>query len=273
MELFEQIIENELTDGVFEISMVSSPAIEENYILLSKEESRVFIEVQLEKVIDKKKKIVCGPILIPDKIIPRDGYDIVFSKDTIEKISQNYLIFNHKDNVSLEHEVKVNNVYMIESWLIEDTEKDKSTFYGYSLPVGTWMGSFKINDDALWEEFIENGVLKGFSIEGRFHTKKVEMNKKEDDIEKDLVELYLALSYTKKDLKKKYKWVLSKSDNNCPACQEFNGQVKTLENWIKTAIPGIPNGTRIAGLSTSYPYDPFGTFCEDNCKCKLVLID
>lgn len=274
-KLFEMTIEDEMIDGVYAVSLVENPAIMEDYIMLSKED-KIRIDLKLEKIVDQKRHIVCGPALIPEIIIPRNGYDITFSKETIRKISENFMINGNKDNVTVQHKVNINKVKLVESWIIEDAEKDKSTALGFNLPSGTWMISMKIQDDALWSEFIESKRLKGFSIEGNFTNKEVnlhehcEHNHEELEEDKELFNLYLALNYTPNDLASYYVWKLGPNDNNCPSCLGFNGKVKKLREWINTAIPAVPNGTTIAGLTCNFPYSPYGTYCEQNCKCKLV---
>jgi hypothetical protein len=44
---------------------------------------------------------------------------------------------------------------------------DKSTAMGFNLPRGTWMASYKINDEETWQK-IKNGELNGYSIAGNF---------------------------------------------------------------------------------------------------------
>ena len=56
---------------------------------------------------------------------------------------------------------------MTSSWIVESTENDKSNIYDMNVPVGTWMGEFKVEDDYVWQ-MIKDGVVKGFSIEGVF---------------------------------------------------------------------------------------------------------
>ena len=38
---------------------------------------------------------------------------------------------------------------------------------GFNVPEGTWMTSYKINDEATWKQ-IKEGKLNGFSIAGNF---------------------------------------------------------------------------------------------------------
>jgi hypothetical protein len=74
---------------------------------------------------------------------------------------------------------------VVESWLIEDSEKDKSTLYGFNLPKGTWMISMKVDNDEVWQD-VKAGKIKGFSIEGYFADKlemSLEQNKRNEIIE------------------------------------------------------------------------------------------
>ena len=73
---------------------------------------------------------------------------------------------------------------VVESWIIDNPELDKSKEYGFSLPKGTWMISMKCNNDEIWNE-VKAGKVKGFSIEGYFADKlemSIEKTEKEDII-------------------------------------------------------------------------------------------
>ena len=270
MDTYEMLIENELLDGVFAIGIVEDPAIQTDFILLSKNDN-FDVEIKLAVVQDEKRKVVCGPILIPDMIIPRKDYNIKFSSDTIRKISENFMMNGNKDNITINHDSPINKVKMIESWIVDDNTNDKSTYLGFNVPNGTWMGSYKVEDMELWNQVIETGIIKGFSIEGRFTHQKVEMKKYSiKDI--DFMNVYLAVKYSKKDLDSNFIWRTAKGDENCPSCKSFNGKIKKLSEWIQTAIPGVPENMSIAGLQTKYAHSPYSTFCEDNCKCSLNKI-
>jgi len=81
------------------------------------------------------------------------------------------------DSLNIEHnsEDKVDG-YMVSTWIIEDEMKDKQQVYGFNLPVGTWMGQYKIQDMSVWEK-VKNGEIKGFSIEGFFGDRYVQAKK------------------------------------------------------------------------------------------------
>lgn len=294
-KLFEMTIEDDMIDGVFAISLVDAPAIETDYILLSKEkENKISIDIQLEKLIDDKRHIVCGPALLPDIIIPRKGYDIKFSSETIRKISENFLINGNKDNVTIQHQVNVNRINLVESWIVEDETKDKATKLGYNVPVGTWMVSFKVNDPALWTEYIETGILKGFSIEGNFSQKEINLEESgvthtefDEEEYNDFLELkelvYMASAkqkFSDKDNNSYFVWKLGSADH-CPECKKLHNQVKTLKSWAKKAIPRYRTGDKInATLSFQSPYEAtaltkpaYSTYCMDDCRCKLVKVN
>ena len=170
MDVFELFIDEEKENsGVMAISIVENPAIEENFIALKSEEQKI---LNLAEV-DKEKRILMGPALIPNKkIFRKDGeyeYEIFFSEDTVRKASEVFLSRGHQNNSTLEHAYDLIGLSVVESWIIEDTEKDKSNYYGFeNLPVGTWMVSTKVNNDDVWQEFVKTGKVKGFSIEGYF---------------------------------------------------------------------------------------------------------
>lgn len=155
--------ENEIS-GVEAVSVVENPAIEEDFIALKKQ------PVELAEV-DAEKRILMGPALIPNKkILRRDDegdYHIYFSADTVRKASELFLSKGNQNNATLEHEVKLEGMSIVESWLIEDKEKDKSKKYNFDLPVGTWMVSMKVYNDDVWAK-VKAGEVYGFSIEGFF---------------------------------------------------------------------------------------------------------
>ena len=165
MKLFELTIDDDFLDEVFAISLVEDPAIESNFVWFDKE------KVQFQKI-DTEKRIVVGPVLIPNKKIFRidgegNGYEVFFSPATVERLAQNYLKKGYQSKSTLEHEKKIDKVHLVESW-IKTSKLDKSNSYGLNLPVGTWVGMFKIDNDAVWNDYVKTGEVKGFSIEGLF---------------------------------------------------------------------------------------------------------
>lgn len=179
MRIVELIIdEKEDLSGVEAISVVEFPAIEENFIALNQ-------QLQLAKV-DEEKRILMGAALIPNKNIYRrngeDEYYIFFSDATVKKASELFLMNSNQNNATLEHQKKVNDLSVVESWIVEDTEMDKSKKYGLNAPVGSWMVSMKVNNDTIWNDFVKTGKVKGFSIEGYFADKlEMSLQKEQED--------------------------------------------------------------------------------------------
>ena len=139
-------------------------------------------EIKLTEV-SKEKKILMGALLVPNKPIYRTGaegeYYIYFSKETVLKASQLYLKNGNQNNSTLEHQHELSGLTLVESWIVDDEKFDKSRKYGLNVPVGTWMGSVKVNNDDVWDEYVKSGKVKGFSIEGYFVDKMQNKNKEE----------------------------------------------------------------------------------------------
>jgi len=177
-KIVELIIQDENQElAIDAISLVTSPAIEQDFVFFGKEKNNLtFAKV------DEEKRMLVSPALIPNKQIFRhdpntdSDYYVYFSKDTVRKASELYLKHNNHHKATYQHQDRVSGVLTVESWIIEDTKLDKSTLYGYSLPVGTWMVKLSISNDEIWSK-IKSGELKGLSIEGYFTNKFEQMQK------------------------------------------------------------------------------------------------
>lgn len=146
----------------YAISMVESPAIESDFVALSKEEEkRVFLE-------SDERHMVYGAALIPDKDIYRNNgeqeFYISFTKESIEKMSQDFMKNYRQNEVTLDHDEMANDITITESWLVEDPYKDKANALGINVPKGTWMVGMKVNQIDVWDR-VKSGELKGFSVE------------------------------------------------------------------------------------------------------------
>ena len=101
-------------------------------------------------------------------------YHVFIKPETIKRLSEIYLEKKYTDAVTIEHQRPVDDITLVESWIVEDTKMDKSAVYGLSLAPGTWAGTMKINNEKLWQDFVKTGKLTGFSIEGLFSHQLVE---------------------------------------------------------------------------------------------------
>ena len=185
--IYELVIEDENIDEVFAISLVEEPAIESNFVFFDKE------KVHFAALSDEKR-LVMGPILIPDKKILRvdafgDPYEVYFTKDTVAKLAQNYLMKKYQGESTLEHDKKINDVVLVESWIKESKLQDKSNMYGLNLPLGSWVGMFKINNDDIWNNYVKTGKVKGFSVEATLEHQLIKASKEVSILEKEIQKL------------------------------------------------------------------------------------
>ena len=169
MDIIELFIdENDEVSGIEAVSIVENPAIEEDFVALKSQEFK-FAEV------NKEKRILMGAALIPNKPIYRaneeNEYYIYFSRDTVRKASELFFIKGNHNKSTLEHQMPLQGLVAVESWIVEDKEKDKSKIYGMDMPLGTWMLSMKVLNDDVWNNYVKTGKVKGFSIEGYFADK------------------------------------------------------------------------------------------------------
>jgi len=146
--------------GMYKISLVDKPAIEENFIYFSKQSIEMFAN-------DEKREVV-GPIMIPNKEILRQSaengyYYVRFTEETIREIMYNYSKKGLFNEFGIQHENDTTDVVMLEIWM-KESNNDKSTDYGFDLPNGTVFVKAKIESDELFNA-IKDGEINGFSIE------------------------------------------------------------------------------------------------------------
>lgn len=180
MKRFELKKKDWLESSVFRIALVESPAIETDFIFLSKQDYPIQLSVQDEK------RMIYSPVLIPDKIIPRvsdagDPYEIYFSGDTIEEIAKDYMLkkvtlgewnSEHNENQKLE------GVDVVENWIVQNPLNDKATELGFKVPAKTWMQGTYISNDDVWAK-IKDGTYKGISVEADMNHELTQLNKSE----------------------------------------------------------------------------------------------
>ena len=168
-DIVELIIDADNEDlAIDAISLVTSPAIETDFVYFNAEENNL----TLAKV-DEEQRLLISPALIPYKQIYRydankdRNYYVYFTADTVRKAAEAYMKHQNTNNATLQHEEKVTGVHTVESWIVEDSKNDKSNLYGYELPKGTWFVAMRVLNDEVWNR-IKDGELKGLSIEGYF---------------------------------------------------------------------------------------------------------
>ena len=155
MDKITKIVELVIADDSEElaidaISLVTNPAIEQDFVYFGKEKNNLTFAK-----IDEEKRMLVSPALIPNKQIFRydpntdSEYYVYFSPETVRHASELYLKHNNHHKATYQHKDRVSGVLTVESW-INEGDQDKSKLYGYDLPNGTWFVKMKINNDALW---------------------------------------------------------------------------------------------------------------------------
>lgn len=186
MKVVELILDDDQENFVEAISVVEHPAIEEDFVALKNQEQK---EYKFAKQ-DEEKRLLVGAVLVPNRPIFRksdkEEYYIYFSRDTVRKASQLYLQKGFQSNSTLEHAQSINGLTLVESWIVEDKDKDKSKLYGMDVPLGTWMGSVKVENEEIWNDYVKTGKVKGFSIEGYF-VDKADKREQEDNLDEELL--------------------------------------------------------------------------------------
>lgn len=176
--LFEYIFDEDTMEGVYELSLVLEPAISVEALQFANEEKQDW------KVSDVEKQMLISPVLIPNQklwrnsIAGKQGYVFV-REETIEKLQQNFAKNKYGDKSTFEHQTDrpIENLYVAESWIIEDPLNDKANALGFKdLPKGTWMVSIKIDNAEVWNDYVKTGKVKGISIDALLGAKRVDNN-------------------------------------------------------------------------------------------------
>lgn len=160
-----------LDSDVYAISLVEEPAIEADFLFLSKQK-----ELYLE---DEYKHQIVGAVLIPNQKIYRvdengEEYYIQFSAQTIEKLAHKYLENGRIFSTTQDHDAIADDVYVIESFIL-----DSDNYMGMKLSKGTWMVKMQCDNDEVWNR-IKNGELNGYSIESFVNLDEIKLSKNQN---------------------------------------------------------------------------------------------
>lgn len=164
-------------ENVYSISLVDDPAMQSMFLALKKQEKRI----KLAEV-DKVERTLLGVVLIPDKPIYRnqggEEFYITFPKETIQASAHNFITRGFQLNSSLEHEDKIEGISFVESWVVKDPKNDTANAYGLDkddIVEGSWVVKMKCDNDDIYQKAL-NGEINGFSIDGMFGLKEINLN-------------------------------------------------------------------------------------------------
>ena len=244
-KIVELVIADESQEMTIDaISLVTNPAIEQDFVFFGKEKNNLTLAK-----IDEEKRMLISPALIPNKQIFRydpntdSDYYVYFSKETVRQASELYLKHNNHHKATYQHEEDVSGVLTVESW-IKEGDQDKSKLYGFDLPDGTWFVKMKIENDEMWDK-IKSGELKGLSIEGYFINKMEKMGKQQFSNE-DVLEALSELIKEKTELKAE-KIELGMVDDIEKLINSYEQDRKKLDNKIDTFY------NKIIAVNKSFP--------------------
>ena len=174
MKIYEAVFNEEPGKGLYALSVVENPAMEDLWVSFKEHHK----EIQLAQV-DEEKRLLLGAALIPNKKILRniDGneFEMFFTEETIEKLAHSFLKNGHQNNSSLEHEIKLEGMSVVELWTVENPTNDKSNNFGKTYPKGTMVTMMKVDNDEVWDK-VKSGEIKGFSIDALLGLNEIKLN-------------------------------------------------------------------------------------------------
>lgn len=156
------IEEDEFDLGLTKMSLVEYPAVNVPFLKFSENDI-----VKETFSTNKDKKIVTSVALLADTPIKRiddygNSYYVVFNKEIIGKLVNKFFKDDLIKSVNINHFEDTDKAYLIESYFVNEELGIKPK--GIHSTDGSWVVSYKILDDNLWND-IKEGKLNGFSVE------------------------------------------------------------------------------------------------------------
>jgi len=175
-KLVYEITIDEVDESVNFVALTDDPAIERSFMAFNKAKKNQSFSS------DNSQRTIFGPLILADTPILRmhqgREYYVTFPKPTIRKIVEKFFKANNQHNVNAYHKIPIDGLYMYES-MITDFGRGVVNPKNYEdVPEGSWFGSYKVENDEVWNDFITTGVFTGFSVEGFFGLDKKEVEEK-----------------------------------------------------------------------------------------------
>lgn len=152
--------------GISRNSFVDMPAVEYTKLDFSKESSLHKIAFASD---DSEQKFMSVSMVADTPIERRDSftgeiYGVQFSKDSIKKIVNKFVMDGNINEVSFQHtDELVDGVYLVEHFITRKGVVEAPAFKG--LPEGSWVTTYWVKDKAQYEALKEDETFNGFSIE------------------------------------------------------------------------------------------------------------
>ena len=172
------------TSDVYAVSLVDAPAVESNFIALSKQKQPINFKIQNEE-----KRMLYGVALRADFDIYRcygeEEFYINFDKDAVRRLMTKFMKNHAQNNFTTDHMDFAQGLTVVESWIVDNVDNDKANNLGLeNFSEGSWIIGVKVDDDELWQS-VKEGRWCGFSVEAFCDleeiTKEIKNNKHKSD--------------------------------------------------------------------------------------------
>lgn len=183
------------TSDIYAVSLVEEEAVESGFIALSKQKQPMDFKIHNEE-----KRMLYGVALRANFPIYRcygeDEFYLTFDANAIERLVNKFMSNYGQKSFTIDHMEPAEGIVITESWLVKDTENDKSNALGLeNVSEGSWIIGCKINNDEIWQS-IREGRWHGFSIESWIDMEEIEEFKK---INKENKKIDMAVKKSKFD--------------------------------------------------------------------------
>lgn len=206
--------------GVFKVSVVKDPAIEQNLVYFSKEKEEVTMFA------DEEKKVIYSVVMRPNmdifrKNINGEPANVYYTKETVEKAQINYFRQNGNSKTNINHSeiADADGIFPFESWIVLDAKTDRAAKIGLDVQDGDWVMGLKVDNDELWTEHIKTGKLDGFSVEAT----NINYELKED----------IKMNSEKKGV---IAFIKDGLENLFGEAEKFEGQIAEVNKWWQDVI-------------------------------------
>lgn len=169
---FMELRDGEIAYGLNDVALVDDPAYKTMFLKFNSDVKEFKFNVTNEE-----ERIINGPVMIPDKLVPRmengQPFFVAATKETIFAASQKFARENRNNNIKLTHDTGANtsDVFIFQSYVTD--ERWIPMVAGFEdQPLGTWFITCKVLSDKVWGD-IKSGVFNGFSLEALFKMKPI----------------------------------------------------------------------------------------------------
>lgn len=169
--------------GIMNVSLVDSPAVERNFLAFNKEVNEMF------KVENEEQRIIYGPIMRANFLIYRKSeemgeYYITYTAETIKEMAEKWLSDGRQNNINLMHVngTNVEGVKMREVF-IKDSANGIDPKGFEDVEDGSLFAKFHVENDDVWQA-VKDGTFKGFSLEGWFEVQEFKKQVKNKNMSK-----------------------------------------------------------------------------------------